>query len=157
MLPASKWKLVRPIVEESTCDPLLSTTLSETEWSMVEEKMPHFFPPYLTPKGECNAALEPLAVGVPEVLSPVLQGRDIRSYDDRCAQPKPQRLEAPRMFPGAHCSGPLYRQPEVGDGLASLSAELHEGTDPRDQGESPSGGVVPLFGPVRGPDPRRRG
>ena len=104
-----------------------------------------------------NAALEPLAVGVPEVLSPVLQGRDIRSYDDRGAQPKPQRLEASRMSPGAHCSGPLYRQPEVGDGLASLSAELHEGTDPRNQGESPSGGVVPLFGPVRGPDPRRRG
>ena len=57
MLPASKWKLVRPIVEESTCDPLLSTTLSETEWSMVEEKMPHFFPPYLIPKGEWSTML----------------------------------------------------------------------------------------------------
>ena len=46
-----------------------------------------------------NAALGPLAVGVPEVLSPVLQGGYIRSYDDRCAQPKHQRLEASRMSP----------------------------------------------------------
>ena len=104
-----------------------------------------------------NAALGPLAVGVPEVLSPVFQGGYLRSYDDRCAQPKHRRLEASRMSPGAHCSGPLYRQPEVGHGLASLPAELHEGTGPRDQGENSSGGVVPLFGPVRGADPRRGG
>ena len=104
-----------------------------------------------------NAALGPLAVGVPEVLSPVLQGGYLRSYDDRCAQPKHQRLETSRMSPAAHCSGPLYRQPEVGDGLASLPADLHEGTGPRDQGENSSGGVVPLFGPVRGADPRRGG
>ena len=102
-----------------------------------------------------DAALRPLAVGVPEVLSPVFQGGYVRSYDDRGAQPKHQRLEASRMSPGAHCGGSLYRQPEVGDGLASLPAELHEGTDPRDQGEDSSGGVVPLFGPVRGADPRR--
>ena len=57
MLPASKWKLVRPIVEEATCDPLLSTTLSATEWEEVEEKKTHFFPRYLTPQGEWSTML----------------------------------------------------------------------------------------------------
>ena len=57
MLPASKWKLVQPIVEESTCDPLLSTTLTEAEWRMVAGLMPRFFPPYLVPEGEWSTML----------------------------------------------------------------------------------------------------
>ena len=136
------------------------------EYDSVRDRVEHggtkdgtFLPSVSDPKRGVvhNAALGPLAVGVPEVLSPVLQGGYLRSYDDRCAQSKHQRLEASRMSPAAHCSGPLYRQPEVGDGLASLPADLHEGTGPRDQGENSSGGVVPLFGPVRGADPRRGG
>ncbi|OLP77693.1 hypothetical protein AK812_SmicGene42225 [Symbiodinium microadriaticum] len=42
---------------ESTCDPLLSTTLTEAEWRMVAGLMPRFFPPYLVPEGEWSTML----------------------------------------------------------------------------------------------------
>ena len=57
MHPATKWKLKAPRIEEATCDPLLTSALSEAEWSMVGEMMPRFIPPYTVPEGEWSTML----------------------------------------------------------------------------------------------------
>ena len=51
------WKLKAPRVEEATCDPLLTSALSEAEWSMVGELMPRFIAPYTGPEGEWSTML----------------------------------------------------------------------------------------------------
>ena len=105
-----------------------------------------------------NAPAGPHTARVAEVLPRMWQGRNTRSLGHRCSQQGDQQLEASGMPSVGHHAGQVYRQPEVGNGLAGLPAQLHGGTGPCSQRTSPTGRVVSFFEPgqVRGSDPQRQ-
>ena len=107
-----------------------------------------------------NAPTGPRTTRVAEILPLMWQGRNTRSPGHRYSQQGDQQLEASGMPSIGYHAGEVYRQPEIGNDLAGLPAQLHGGTDPCSQRTSITGTVVSLtFEPeqVRRSDPQRSG
>ena len=108
-----------------------------------------------------NAPTGPRTTRVAEIL-PLMWQRcngNTRSPCHRYSQQGDHQLEASWMPSIGHHAGEVHRQPEIGNDLAGLPAQLHGGTDPCSKGTSITGRVVSFFEPgqVRGPDSQRSG
>ena len=106
-----------------------------------------------------NAPTGPRTTRVAEILPLMWQGRNTRSPCHRYSQQGDHQLEASWMPSIGHHAGQVHRQPEIGNDLAGLPAQLHGGTDPCSKGTSITGRVVSFFEPgqVRRPDSQRSG
>ena len=94
-----------------------------------------------------NAPTGPRTTRVAKILPLMWQGCNTRSPCHRYSQQGDHQLEASWMPSIGHHAGEVHRQPEVGNDLAGLPAQLHGGTNPCSKGTSITGRVVSFFEP----------